>query len=54
MAPLGTQDSLALVSKRKDDMGQRMPHKFVKLLAVSGCPRNCAEASIKDLWHYLR
>ncbi|RJE89051.1 NAD(P)/FAD-dependent oxidoreductase [Paenibacillus sp. 1011MAR3C5] len=44
----GTQDSIA--------MGIRMEKAFERLnapakvkLAVSGCPRNCAEASIKDL-----
>ena len=26
--------------------GSYMPHKFK--IAVSGCPRNCAEATIKD------
>ncbi|MEF3303971.1 nitrite reductase large subunit NirB [Paenibacillus sp. GYB003] len=43
----GTQDSIA--------MGIRMEKKFERLntpakvkLAVSGCPRNCAEATIKD------
>ena len=32
---------------REDVLGVLTPHK-VKL-AVSGCPRNCAEATIKDL-----
>ncbi len=44
----GTQDSTGLgVKLEKMCWGSWMPHK-VKL-AVSGCPRNCAEATIKDL-----
>ncbi|MFC5440130.1 nitrite reductase large subunit NirB [Rhodanobacter ginsenosidimutans] len=44
----GTQDSTGLgVKLEKMCWGSWTPHK-VKF-AVSGCPRNCAEASIKDL-----
>jgi len=44
----GTQDSTDLgVKLEKMCWGSWTPHK-VKL-AVSGCPRNCAEATIKDL-----
>ncbi len=44
----GTQDSTGLgVRIEKMCWGSWTPHK-VKL-AVSGCPRNCAEATIKDL-----
>ncbi|PWC52425.1 nitrite reductase large subunit NirB [Azospirillum sp. TSO22-1] len=44
----GTQDSTALgVKLERLTWGSWTPHK-VKL-AVSGCPRNCAEATIKDL-----
>jgi len=44
----GTQDSTALgVKIEKMCWGSWTPHK-VKL-AVSGCPRNCAEATIKDI-----
>ena len=44
----GTQDSTGLgVQIEKMCWGSWTPHK-VKL-AVSGCPRNCAEATIKDL-----
>ena len=44
----GTQDSTGLgVKLEKMCWGSYTPHK-VKL-AVSGCPRNCAEATIKDL-----
>jgi nitrite reductase (NADH) large subunit len=44
----GTQDSTGLgVKLEKMTWGSWTPHK-VKL-AVSGCPRNCAEATIKDL-----
>jgi nitrite reductase (NADH) large subunit len=44
----GTQDSTGLgVKLERMCWGSWMPHK-VKL-AVSGCPRNCAEATIKDL-----
>ena len=43
----GTQDSTGLgVKLEKMAWGSWMPHKFK--LAVSGCPRNCAEATIKD------
>ena len=44
----GTQDSTGLGIKLERLMwGTWTPHKFK--LAVSGCPRNCAEATIKDL-----
>jgi nitrite reductase (NADH) large subunit len=44
----GTQDSTGLgIKLEKMCWGAWTPHK-VKL-AVSGCPRNCAEATIKDL-----
>jgi nitrite reductase (NADH) large subunit len=44
----GTQDSTGLGIKLERLMwGSWTPHK-VKL-AVSGCPRNCAEATIKDI-----
>jgi len=43
----GTQDSTALgIELEKMTWGSWTPHKFK--LAVSGCPRNCAEATIKD------
>jgi nitrite reductase (NADH) large subunit len=43
----GTQDSTGMgVALEKMTWGSMHPHK-VKL-AVSGCPRNCAEATIKD------
>jgi nitrite reductase (NADH) large subunit len=43
----GTQDSTAMgIALEKTTWGSWHPHK-VKL-AVSGCPRNCAEATIKD------
>ncbi len=43
----GTQDSTGLgVQLEELTWGSWMPHKFK--LAVSGCPRNCAEATIKD------
>jgi nitrite reductase (NADH) large subunit len=43
----GTQDSTAMgVTLEKITWGSWMPHKFK--MAVSGCPRNCAEATIKD------
>jgi len=43
----GTQDSTGLgVALEKITWGSWMPHKFK--MAVSGCPRNCAEATIKD------
>jgi nitrite reductase (NADH) large subunit len=43
----GTQDSTAMgIALEKMTWGSWTPHK-VKM-AVSGCPRNCAEATIKD------
>ena len=43
----GTQDSTCLgVQIEQMTWGSWMPHKFK--IAVSGCPRNCAEATIKD------
>ncbi|KPJ93036.1 MAG: nitrite reductase [Gammaproteobacteria bacterium SG8_11] len=43
----GTQDSTALgIELERVTWGSWMPHKFK--MAVSGCPRNCAEATIKD------
>ncbi len=43
----GTQNSTALGVRLEElTWGSWMPHKFK--LAVSGCPRNCAEATIKD------
>jgi len=43
----GTQNSTGLGVQLEDlTWGSWMPHKFK--LAVSGCPRNCAEATIKD------
>ncbi len=43
----GTQDSTGLgVKVERMTWGSWMPHKFK--IAVSGCPRNCAEATIKD------
>ena len=43
----GTQDSSGLGVKLEElTWGSWMPHKFK--MAVSGCPRNCAEATIKD------
>ena len=43
----GTQNSTGLgVQLEELTWGSWMPHKFK--LAVSGCPRNCAEATIKD------
>ncbi len=43
----GTQNSTGLgVQLEQMTWGSWMPHKFK--LAVSGCPRNCAEATIKD------
>jgi nitrite reductase (NADH) large subunit len=43
----GTQDSTGLgVKLEKMTWGSWTPHKFK--MAVSGCPRNCAEATIKD------
>lgn len=44
----GTQDSTGLGIKLESEMwGAWSPHKFK--LAVSGCPRNCAESTCKDL-----
>ncbi|MGV6859912.1 MAG: nitrite reductase large subunit NirB [bacterium] len=44
---MGTQDSTGLGVKLEElTWGSWMPHKFK--IAVSGCPRNCAEATIKD------
>ena len=44
----GTQDSTHLgVELEKMSWGSWTPHKFK--MAASGCPRNCAEATIKDL-----
>ncbi|MEZ5444348.1 MAG: nitrite reductase large subunit NirB [Gammaproteobacteria bacterium] len=43
----GTQDSTAMgIRLEKMTWGSWTPHKFK--MAVSGCPRNCAEATIKD------
>ncbi len=43
----GTQDSTGLgIRLEKMCWGAWTPHKFK--IAVSGCPRNCAEATIKD------
>ncbi|WP_298743991.1 nitrite reductase large subunit NirB [uncultured Brevundimonas sp.] len=43
----GTQDSTGLgIQTERMTWGSWMPHKFK--IAVSGCPRNCAEATIKD------
>ena len=43
----GTQDSTAMgVALERMSWGSWHPHKFK--IAVSGCPRNCAEATIKD------
>jgi len=43
----GTQDSTTMgVRLEHRTWGSWMPHKFK--MAVSGCPRNCAEATIKD------
>jgi len=43
----GTQDSTTMgVELEKMTWGSWTPHKFK--MAVSGCPRNCAEATIKD------
>ncbi|WP_455212097.1 nitrite reductase large subunit NirB [Kaarinaea lacus] len=43
----GTQDSTTLgIELERVTWGSWMPHKFK--MAVSGCPRNCAEATIKD------
>ena len=43
----GTQDSIDMgIQLEKMTWGSWTPHKFK--MAVSGCPRNCAEATIKD------
>jgi nitrite reductase (NADH) large subunit len=43
----GTQDSTAMgIALEKMTWGSWMPHKFK--MGVSGCPRNCAESTIKD------
>ncbi len=43
----GTQDSTQMgIELEKMTWGSWTPHKFK--MAVSGCPRNCAEATIKD------
>ena len=43
----GTQDSTAMgVALERMSWGSMHPHKFK--IGVSGCPRNCAEATIKD------
>ena len=43
----GVQDSTAMgIELEKMAWGSWTPHKFK--MAVSGCPRNCAEATIKD------
>ena len=43
----GTQDSTSMgIAMEKMTWGSWTPHKFK--LGVSGCPRNCAEATIKD------
>jgi nitrite reductase (NADH) large subunit len=43
----GTQASMTMgIELEKITWGSWTPHKFK--MAVSGCPRNCAEASIKD------
>lgn len=43
----GTQDSTGLgVKIERLTWGSWMPHKYK--IAVSGCPRNCAESTIKD------
>jgi nitrite reductase (NADH) large subunit len=43
----GTQDLTGLgIALERMTWGSWMPHKFK--IAVSGCPRNCAEATIKD------
>lgn len=44
----GTQDAMGMgIILEKLTWGSWMPHKFK--IAVSGCPRNCAEATIKDI-----
>lgn len=43
----GTQDAIEMgIQLEKMAWGSWTPHKFK--MAVSGCPRNCAEATIKD------
>jgi len=43
----GTQDAIEMgIKLEKMTWGSWTPHKFK--MAVSGCPRNCAEATIKD------
>jgi nitrite reductase (NADH) large subunit len=43
----GTQDSTAMgIALERMSWGSWTPHKFK--MAVSGCPRNCAESTIKD------
>lgn len=43
----GTQDSLGLgIDMEKTFWGAWTPHKFK--MGISGCPRNCAESTIKD------
>ena len=43
----GTQDSTSMgIALERMTWGSWMPHKFK--MAVSGCPRNCAESTIKD------
>lgn len=43
----GTQDSVSMgIALEKLSWASWTPHKFK--MAVSGCPRNCAEATIKD------
>ncbi|MES9871287.1 MAG: nitrite reductase large subunit NirB [Sedimenticola sp.] len=43
----GTQDSIQMgIDLEKMTWGSWTPHKYK--MAVSGCPRNCAEATIKD------
>lgn len=44
---MGTQDAMGLSAKMEEAVWSNfMPHKFK--MGVSGCPRNCAEATIKD------
>ncbi|ABL02428.1 assimilatory nitrite reductase (NAD(P)H) large subunit precursor [Candidatus Ruthia magnifica str. Cm (Calyptogena magnifica)] len=44
---MGTQNSMGLSIKMEDAVWSHfMPHKFK--MGVSGCPRNCAEVTIKD------
>lgn len=44
---MGTQDSMGLSIKMENAVWSHfMPHKFK--MGVSGCPRNCAEVTIKD------